>query len=96
LEKGWHLFWEAELSERKELSLPPWQFLVEIHAGNQIKDETLSILERAGFECLDPEPGGDLIWVRSKRTEPLRKALEPLFSVSRSRQGFPRVKVWID
>lgn len=96
LEKGWHLFWEAELSERKELSLPPWQFLVEIHAGNQIKDETLSILERAGFECLDPEPGGDLFWVRTKRTEPLRKALEPLFSVSRSRQGFPRVKVWVD
>ncbi len=96
LEKGWHIFWESELSERRELGLPPWKYLVEIHAGKQIKGKMLLNLEKAGFECLDPEPGQELFWVRTAKTEPLRKALEPFFSVSRSKEGFPRLKVWID
>jgi len=96
LEKGWHLFWETELAERRELGLPPWKYLVEVHAGKRIKDEMLSLLEKRGFECLDPEPGQELFWVRTAKTEPLRKAVEPFFSVSRSKRGFPRLKVWTD
>ncbi len=96
LENGWHRFWETELSQRRELGLPPWKYLVEVHAGKQIKDEVLSVLGKKGFECLDPEPVQELFWIRIAKTEPLRKALEPFFSVSRSKRGFPRLKVWID
>jgi len=94
--KGWHRFWETELSDRLELGLPPWKYLVEVHAGKCIKDEVLSVLEETGFDCLDPESGQEIFWVRTAKTEPLRKALEPFFLVSRSKRGFPRLKVWID
>ena len=96
LEKGWHQFWESELAERKELDLPPWKFLVEINTKSRIKNEMLSILESAGFECLDPDPSSGLFWVRTEKTETMRKAVEPFFSVSRSKEGFPRMRVCID
>lgn len=96
LEKGWHAFWETELQERRGLDLPPWKFLVEVQAGKQIKRELIAVLEQAGIECMDPDPEQGTFWARTGKTEPLRKAVEPFFSVSRSRQGFPRMKVWID
>lgn len=96
LEAGWHLFWEAELSERHDLDLPPWKFLIEARAGGGMKKELFSALSAEGFECLDPEPEKGFFWIRTEKTEKLRKALIPFFSVSRSKQGYPRFKVWID
>jgi primosomal protein N' (replication factor Y) len=93
---GWDHFWKVELGERKELGLPPWRYLVEIRGLKGMKSETRDLLTASGTECLDPDPLGDILWARSGNLARVRKALTPLFYISRSGRGFPRIEVWAD
>jgi len=96
LAAGWDHFWRAELMERKELGLPPWRYLVEIRGLKGMKAETRDLLATSGIECLDPDPLEDMLWARSGNLSRVRKALAPLFHISRSGRGFPRIEVWAD
>jgi hypothetical protein len=37
-----------------------------------------------------------VLWVRCESIAPARKALEPLFRISGSGKGFPRITLWAD
>ena len=95
--KGWSAFWKQELSERRELELPPFSYLFEIkaHTAEQ-KTEILASLEGAGMNPMDPGEPPLVIWLSAASVVPVREALAPFFSIARSRSGFPGICVWID
>ncbi|MDO9508786.1 MAG: hypothetical protein Q7I97_05510 [Thermovirgaceae bacterium] len=93
---GWDHFWRVELDERKELDLPPWRFLLEIKNLGKNKPRARDLAVSSGLECLDPDPSGDILWVRCENLSVARKSLEPLFCISESGKGFPRISLWAD
>ncbi|MFA7622055.1 MAG: hypothetical protein WCY56_09465 [Aminobacteriaceae bacterium] len=95
--QGWSAFWKQELSERRELELPPFSYLFEIkaHSAEQ-KAEILASLEGARMNPMDPGDPPLVIWLSATSVVPVREALAPFFSIARSRRGFPGICVWID
>lgn len=94
---GWDVFWRQELSERRELGLPPFSCLVEIRArGESQKSELLASMGEAGLAPMDPGDPPLVLWVASSSVSAVRRALEPFFSIRRSRGGFPEIIVWTD
>lgn len=96
LATGWDHFWKTEIAERKDLGLPPWKYLLEIRSLGSKKKQAREFLVSSGIECLDPGPSQDVLWVRCESIAPARKALEPLFRISVSGRGFPRITLWAD
>jgi primosomal protein N' (replication factor Y) len=93
---GWGRFWESELRERKELSLPPYELLVQVDLPvNEDREALVRSLERANLPVTS---GGDSspLWLSVKSTEPLALALAPRFEIRHSRAGFPVVTVWTE
>ncbi len=93
---GWDHFWRVELDERKELSLPPWKYLLEVKNIGKNKPNVKKLMISSGLECLDPDPTGDILWIRCENLSKARKSLEPLFRISESAKGFPRISLWAD
>ena len=82
-----------EISLRKELSLPPFSFIIEIQCKNLIQKKSItSELENSGLFVMDSDEGNTLLSVCVKNPEPVRKILEKYSSVS-SAGKIPDVKV---
>ncbi|MDY3868485.1 MAG: primosomal protein [Pyramidobacter sp.] len=95
---GWEYFWQLELAERKSLNFPPESHIVEIEfpKANGDMDSLAMKLDEAGFVTMMPNCGGSMLIVQTPRVAPLRRVLSDLFSIRRSRFGFPRVRVRSD
>ena len=90
LSKGWGQFWKFELEERKGLSLPPFNYMlqIELPAGED-RDAFIYDMENAELFVMDP---GDIkapLWITANSTETLGKALAPRFEICCSKRGFP-------
>jgi len=99
LKAGWDVFWKSELEERMDLELPPWIYLVEASGKISLKKELLDVVRKQRFECMDPEPESRMFWIKIDKEsalEKLRQVLEPFFRVSRSRKGYPQIRIWMD
>ena len=92
---GWDHFWQTELAEREVLALPPFAALVEI-AGRRQTEAILRALRKAGLEVFEGELSQSPLWLSCERLSLIRQALEPFFDISRSRRGFPKLRVWTD
>jgi primosomal protein N' (replication factor Y) len=93
---GWGRFWEYELKERRELSLPPCELLVQVDLpANEDREALMRALERANLPVTS---GGDSspLWLSVKSTESLGAVLAPRFEIRHSRAGFPVVTVWTE
>ncbi len=97
LRQGWKVFWDQELEDRRDLGFPPFSYLVEIQSPPGVDHLNLGLaLEERGLEVLEPDPQGRKLWILAQHLGPLRRALEPFFSIANSRKGFPQVQVHID
>lgn len=100
LSAGWDYFWRRELTERKELQLPPFCYLIQIDFPERcVKDEITSALMKEGIYVMDPgenETEHFRIWVSVEKLSVLMSALEPFFNISRSSRGFPSIRIWSD
>lgn len=94
LTRGWNVFWDDELEERRELSLPPYAYLVEILSPRGHKKELETALRRAALTVYDPEAEGDTLWVKVEQLSHLQEALRPFMHISRSDGGFPKITIW--
>ncbi|MBN1333944.1 MAG: prephenate dehydrogenase, partial [Synergistales bacterium] len=93
---GWDLFWEEELRERAEFNLPPHCYLIEFSLRGSLKVEVESLLESKGYEVLDPGLYGAPLWIKTNNLKSLKRDLEGLYGISRSRKGFPAIRLWMD
>lgn len=93
---GWGHFWNEELRERRQMSLPPWKYLIEVRGLGKQKEQAKDHMRQGGVECLDPGIMGDTIWLKSGNLSKVRKLMEPFFSISGSRRGFPQIALWAD
>ncbi len=96
LRRGWHLFWDEELAERRELGFPPFELLVEITGPLKITDDILPSLDKSGFAVYKPIADEGRLWVKTKDLKNMREALKPFFHISRSKVGFPKIRIWRD
>lgn len=100
LTAGWDYFWKKELSERKELGLPPFTYLIRMDLPDErSKQEIMSSLIEKGLDVMDPGGNGDesfRIWLSSYRISPVISALDPFFRITRSGRGFPAVRIYTD
>jgi len=100
LSAGWEYFWRMELAERKELSLPPYSYLLQVDFPNEaIKSEIIPVLEKYGLDVMDPGSDGGTnasVWVTTNKLNSVASALSPFFKISRSAVGFPSVTVHSD
>lgn len=97
LSYGWRYFWCNELTERAALGFPPVSYLVEISLpkrwGN--KSALLGELSDAGFVPMQSESENEFS-ILAEHIVPLRRVLEKYFDITRSRYGFPTVRVYLD
>ncbi len=95
LQAGWGYFWNAELPERLALGFPPFASLVEIELPDGWGDaENLTReLHDAGYVVMYPSSTGRKLTLLAPKISHLRKLLKKYFSISRSRAGFPSVRV---
>jgi primosomal protein N' (replication factor Y) len=93
--EGWRAFWRAELRERKELSMPPYLFLIKAEGASSDISSLEERLNGRGFECWSPDGSGkkSALWIRTKKLSALRRMLSPLFHIKRAGR-FPSVTVW--
>lgn len=97
---GWDYFWRRELSERKELGLPPFGYLIQVDfPGPNVKEDVTSALLKAGLNVMDPgesEKNSFRIWISVEKLGVVFSALKPFFNISRSSSGFPITRIWSD
>ena len=88
-------FWEDELKERYELNFPLHPIDRNICPIKVIEDIFL-LLDKSGFAVYKPIADKGIIWVKVKDVRVLRELLEPYFHISRSKIGFPKIRIWRD
>ncbi len=93
LVRGWKVFWDDELKERRELSLPPYVYLVEISSPRGRKKELEATLKKAALTVYDPEADKDILWVKVEQLCRLREVLRPFMHIGQSRNGFPKIEI---
>jgi primosomal protein N' (replication factor Y) len=93
LEAGFSYFWTRELSERRNLGLPPTCFLLEISLKGEFLPKIKSALEGEGFEVLSGPPGNESLQVKVNGFEKIRRVLAPVFAVNFNRQEYPRLSL---
>ena len=93
---GWDFFWQDELKERKEFELPPYCYLIEFFMKEPLKSEVEASLEKKGYEVMDPGVPGSSLWIKVRDLKALKRDLEPFYGISRSRKGFPELRLWMD
>jgi primosomal protein N' (replication factor Y) len=99
LKSGWQYFWDKELLERAELELPPYKPLVEIEVSMREAENLVKLLEDNFYMAMgspDPEDGNYHIWLSTSSLSSLGEVLSSRFSISNSRYGYPRVKVFVE
>lgn len=96
LKDGWNFFWEDELKERYELNFPPFTLLIEISAPIKVIEDIFLLLDKSGFAVYKPIADEGIIWVKAKDARVLRELLKPYFHISRSKIGFPKIRIWRD
>jgi primosomal protein N' (replication factor Y) len=96
LKYGWKAFWRRELKEREEYGFPPFNMLAEITPPSGKKEALLQYLVDENLTIMDPGGEQNSLWAFIQRPQKLKKALEPWFNISKSREGFPSVSLWID
>ncbi len=94
--EGWTSFWYKELKERQEYGFPPFSILAEITPPPNKKEELLDYLVEKNIMAMDPGGKEKTLWIFVERPGKLKKVLEPWFNISKSREGFPLVSLWID
>lgn len=94
LVRGWKVFWDDELKERRELSLPPYVYLVEISPPRGRKKELEVTLKKAALTVYDPEADKDILWVKVERLCHLQEVLRPFMHIGQSGNGFPKIEIW--
>ncbi len=96
IRRGWRIFWNSELRERKEWGLPPFVPMLKIYMPNAVAEQLSVLLEREGVEYWTPEELDGVIWIRTRRFDMLRKLLEPYFHIKYSRTGMPCAELFLD
>jgi primosomal protein N' (replication factor Y) len=93
--EGWRMFWRAELRERRELSMPPYTFLIKVEGAAPDISSIEGRLGGMGYECWSPDGSGgkSALWIRTKKLSELRRVLSPYFHIKRAGR-FPSVTVW--
>lgn len=91
LAAGWHSFLQKEASERADLSLPPFSFIVKITGTISVLEEIKEALDQSG----EPYTFDNDIFVYTNHFGHLREILAPFFDIGRSRSagGFPAVLI---
>jgi primosomal protein N' (replication factor Y) len=102
---GWSFFWQKELRERREFSMPPFLSLVKIEAGVSDAAVLADKFGKAGFEYWLAEAQGQqnspekanasraAIWLRTKNLSALRGIMSPYFSIKRAKRGYPSITI---
>ncbi len=90
LPRGWEMFWNREMEERRLFQLPPYRHLISLETERENKEAIRQALESHGVEVLDPDSEGTWLWVRPEHLGPVRRALEPFFHIRRKGK-FPRL-----
>lgn len=93
---GWGTFWRNELKERKMLELPPCMPLLKIAVPKGKGAGLEETLLEKDFQCWRPDDKADEVWVKTRRFNELRKALEPYFHIRNTRIGMPAVTLYPD
>ncbi|MCL1875783.1 MAG: hypothetical protein FWF87_05945 [Synergistaceae bacterium] len=99
LKSGWEYFWEKDLAERKELQFPPHKPLVEIKVSTKENAALVKLLEENGYMVMnskDSRDGKYYIWLSASPLSLLKRVLLPRFSISKSRHGYPRVRIFVE
>jgi primosomal protein N' (replication factor Y) len=93
--EGWRMFWRAELRERRELSMPPYTFLIKAEGAAPDMSSLERSLIDSGYECWSPDDSGkkSVLWIRTKKLSALRRILSPYFHIKRAGR-FPSITVW--
>ena len=83
---GWKNFINDELKIRREYSLPPYGYIVEIESKNErIREKVFSDFLEAGIFVMDPGENNLPLYVHTKSLDNVRKVLEPYYSVINSK-----------
>ena len=93
LEAGFTFFWERELSERKELGLPPFRHLSEIAGGSELLSTIRKALESDGLEVFSGTRAVESLQVKLQGFEKFRALLAPFFAVKQGFQDYPKISL---
>ena len=99
LKSGWEYFWRKELAERAELEFPPFKPLIEIEVSIKECGKLVKLLEDSGYMVMSsplPHDGKFYIWLSTLSLSALEKVLSSRFSISKSRYGYPRVRIFVE
>lgn len=96
LRRGWRVFWQRELKERREWELPPFMPMIKISTPAGMAEKIVSQLEGTEMEYWLSEENNEEIWVRTKRFGQLKNILKPFFDIRGTRNGFPTVLLYLD
>ncbi|MCC8178197.1 MAG: prephenate dehydrogenase, partial [Cloacibacillus sp.] len=96
LRRGWRVFWQRELKERREWELPPFMPMIKITTPAGVAEKITPQLEESEIEYWISEENNEEIWVRTKRFQQLKNILQPFFDIRATRNGFPTVLLYLD
>ncbi|WP_286847654.1 MULTISPECIES: prephenate dehydrogenase [Aminobacterium] len=96
LMRGWDMFWHRELKERKDFDFPPYSMMAEITTSLAMKKPLLEYMQNHEVQVMDPGDKDPSLWVFVRHPNALMDILKPWFHISRSKEGFPSVALWID
>lgn len=96
LRRGWRVFWQRELKERREWELPPFMPMIKITTPAGVAEKITPRLDESEIEYWISEENNEEIWVRTKRFQQLKNILQPFFDIRATRNGFPTVLLYLD
>lgn len=95
LKRGWNVFWQRELENRRDFEFPPFMPLLEIEMPKNRGKGFAEKLEKHNIEYIWGE-SSDCLFVRTKQFALLRKLLENYYDIENVRKGMPRVVVRVN